>query len=101
MLGTTLVHLQVYLNEDSAKLWSLAFIIFSGGYMLGGFLCGLLFERLNWEMLFACAAAGIGTAVGLVQFTSDYVGFLIIWTIANIAMGYVDAGKLLINQSIN
>jgi MFS family permease len=95
ILGTTLVHLKVYLNENSATLWSMALIWFSVGYLVGGLLCGILFDRYNWELLFSFSVALLSFTVGMAQMSSTFYDFLVWCTIYSIAMGYIDAGSCL------
>ena len=95
LFGTTLVHLQVLLSQANAQLWSLSYIIFSVGYMSGGFLCGVLFDRFNWEMLFTIFALLLSSLIGASQLAVNFLQFVVWWTITNVAMGYVDAGMSL------
>ena len=91
LIGTILVHVQIML-ETNVQLWSAAFILFYVGYMSGGFLCALLFDRFNWEMLFFIFASLLAGLVGLCYFVTNFWHFVVLWTLANSAMGYIDAG---------
>ena len=94
IIGTTLVHLEILLNATTLQI-SASVILFAVGYLLGGFLCGLLFDRFNWEILFIVFTGIMSLSTGLAALSRTMIEFICLWTIVNISMGYIDAGMLL------
>ena len=91
VLGPTLVDLEVLFHTDTKSI-SASFLAVGGGYLIGSFLCGFIFDRLIPEIQLAttCLVMGATTAIapwpGILQF---FVGTTVI---QGISMGYTDAG---------
>ena len=90
LTGPTLVHLSLLYSTDVAGI-SLRFSIGSIGYLLGAFLCGVLFDKLNRELLFVAALSLLGIATYAIPLLPSLALFFVCHFCLNMTSSFLDA----------
>jgi MFS family permease len=92
LLGTTLVHLELLFNVDTATMaWT--FTCHSLGFLSGAITCGVVYDRVNHELAFTVANMVEALATIIAPFTGSLYPFIAVLMFQSLAQGFIDAGK--------
>ena len=67
-------------------------VISALGYTAGSMLCGVVFDRVIWELQLACSCFLSGVAGALAPFTGNLYGYIILCGIQSVADAYINTG---------
>lgn len=95
MVGPTLVHLELLFCTSTAAVSSVS-IGHGISWVVGAFVCGLIYDGLNAEFMFACSSCIMIAAVSLAPFTGSIYGFHVMIAIVGLTGAYLDTGLRLL-----
>ncbi|CAD5116802.1 unnamed protein product [Dimorphilus gyrociliatus] len=91
LFGPALLDFQIMLNTDTQRI-SIGISFHAFGYLVGSFLCSVLYDRVSNEFWFAVANLGIGATIAAVPASPNLGLFIFFNTLSGIFMGAVDSG---------
>lgn len=92
VLGPTILSLVTLLNADIKSI-SHTFTGLAVGKLVGSFLAGIIYDRMNEQLFLSAITAVLGLSLGLAPFVSSLRVFVVLMSLEGTAHGLLGAGQ--------
>ena len=99
VIGPTLLQLELYLETDTSSIaWALTSL--SLGYLIGAFLCGVVFDKINQELYLAVSYGSYSVLFAIATLYGSLPAFIGMLGVFGFFQGLAFTGKIIIWQLI-